>query len=301
VTVYLQPAADGPGSIQHFWHFVFGYLLPAVDALPPRSHLARWLDRFRRPDRRPPEYLFESCGPLMDPVLRECFEAFRLRYTIEEKQAILARQPPPRRLPLEHWDAFTLQPEHQPALRQRLTRVVPRLRRVLINRCPCRRTHGAFDKVLILMRSPEPAFYAPGGGAQVSGYGAARRRLANPEAIRDHFQQAGHPAGLYEPGVHSLACQMEVFTRARGIIGIKGAEWANLIWTPPGTPVYLLTPARRPLPYQRRLAECRDLPFTERICDSDTPEVDPQHALDFFVHPPPRAPSPPNQPPPSNT
>jgi len=42
---------------------------------------------------------------------------------------------------------------------------------------------------------------------------------------------------LFEPGSVSLAEQIRIFSQCKGVAGIYGAEFANVIWMPPHTPV----------------------------------------------------------------
>jgi hypothetical protein len=58
------------GSCEHYYHFLWGYLLPAFHEMIAIESNAEALDSKRR-------YLLRSCGPLMDPITREAFSLFQ--------------------------------------------------------------------------------------------------------------------------------------------------------------------------------------------------------------------------------
>lgn len=97
--------------------------------------------------------------------------------------------------------------------------------------------HSLIDKFLILRRSPQPAFYEPGGKAERPGYGTARRSLIGLNESVQSLQSRNLPISLFEPGSVSLAEQIQAFRCCKGICGIYGAEFANVIWMQPGTVV----------------------------------------------------------------
>jgi len=57
-----------------------------------------------------------------------------------------------------------------------------------------------------------------------------KRAIANQDHLVQGLSNRGFPAVVYEPGAHSFRCQVEVFRKARAIIGWRGAEFANLLW-----------------------------------------------------------------------
>lgn len=257
--VHLKPNHMMSGSVQHFWHLVFGYLLPAVDHLLSRRGVGG-------------TWLIESCGPVMNPVLEECLTAMGISFSILEAAEIAVRHPDCKVVALEHWDRYTQDPAHGEALRSRIGRVVPAMREAIPNRCSCGLSAKLRNRILFLERSEMPSFYEEGGGAERPLYGRARRYIENLGETCAEMSARGYPVAVYEPGVHSFGCQIEVFSHARGIVGIKGAEFANLVWVRPGTPVYMLTPLqpeRKLSRYQRTLCECLGLPFREDFCADD--------------------------------
>lgn len=256
--IHLHPDHSMVGSVQHYWHFMFGYFLPMVDHIAASGRTGK-------------TYLVESCGPLMDTVLLAGLRSLEAEFCIVDKNEIAERFPGVPRVDLEHWDKYTLDPEHGDALRSRIDRVVPLLQSRIPNRCSCDMTAKCRNRILLLDRSPMPDFYKPGGGTDSPTYGNARRSIRNLAETRRAMRALGYPVIVYEPGVHDLGCQIEVFSNALGVIGIRGAEYANLLWAPAGIPVYMLTPVGRGQPrgrFQACLSKCLQQDFVEGYCDA---------------------------------
>lgn|GEM_PF-2966730 len=258
------------GSVQHFWHYMFGYLLPTVD-----HHLAHAADRRR--------YVLESCGPVMDAVTRECLSCLGVDFVIAAADEIARQHAAAEGVLLEHWDRFTQDPQFRQELRSRLDRVVPALKAAIPNRCGCGADVALAGRILLLERSAMPNFYAPGGPAEIPSYGRARRYLTNLVEVCAQMQARGYPVAIYEPGGHSVGCQIAVFSKVRGVAGIEGAEFANLIWAPEGTRVYLLRPPGFVIPFQQCLSECMNMPYRQDNCPGVIEPLDRYALQDFFA------------------
>ena len=131
---------------------------------------------------------------------------------------------------------------------------------------------------LILARSPAPDFYAKQGAAETPGYGTSRRSLLGIEEAEQRLKEKNIPVRIFEPGKYSLTEQIKVFQTCKGIIAIKGAEFANLIWMKPKTQVILIKPtAMTTPPVQKELACILNLNYLE-IEDQQGffPVLDPQ-------------------------
>ncbi|MEP0708728.1 glycosyltransferase 61 family protein [Parvibaculum sp.] len=257
--VHLKPDHGMIGSVQHYWHFMFGYLLPAMDYITTR-------------DGADETYLIESCGPVMDKLLVEALPALGADFRILDKAEIATAFAGCQRVDLDHWDHYTLDPAKRDELRSRIDRVVPILRARMPNRCPCGVTETCRNRILLLDRSSMPDFYKPGGGTDSPSYGSARRAIRNLAETRQRMRARGYPVIVYEPGRHELGCQIDVFSNARGVVGIRGAEFANMLWAPAGIPVYMLTPVgpRQPrAKYQECLSGCLRQNFVEGFCGSE--------------------------------
>jgi hypothetical protein len=74
-----------------------------------------------------------------------------------------------------------------------------------------------------------------------------QRSLVDAETLARDLSDLGLPSVAYEPGAHSVTCQAATFGQAVGIVGVRGAEFANLIWMQPGSSVLILeTPMPHP-------------------------------------------------------
>jgi hypothetical protein len=129
---------------------------------------------------------------------------------------------------------------------------------------------------LLLQRSPQPRFYEEGGGAENPTYGTARRSLSGvPKAVQQ-LQERGIAIRVFEPGRHRLAEQILAFTSCRGIVGIIGAEFANVIWMKARAKVVFIRPPCLDLPsLTETLSRMLDLDFVELPAESSShPELD---------------------------
>jgi hypothetical protein len=81
------------------------------------------------------------------------------------------------------------------------------------------------NKVLILRRPRTPT---------------QTRVLRGDEMLEEQLVGVGIPAVIYEPGQHSFRCQVRVFQDAKGVVGLRGAEFANLLWCEGPIPIILI-------------------------------------------------------------
>lgn len=276
------------GSAEHFFHFMWGYLLPALDAIGQLEPV---------PGRH---YYLRSCGPQMDPLLREAMQLFGYPVTLvpEAELADGGRE----LLTVARWDIGLLRPQlalestarepvagrHLRTMRAELLqhdelvqtyraadfsanlrRAVLRLRAEFLQRLPASAESPAALTAcdnchLVLMRSATPAFYTPGGGAEIAGYGVSRRALTGVDTTVAALRQRGVPLQTFEPGIWPLAAQIRAFSRCKGIVAIKGAEFAHLIWLPPQAQVLLIKPSSMQTPaVQQALAELLGLDYAD--------------------------------------
>jgi hypothetical protein len=81
------------------------------------------------------------------------------------------------------------------------------------------------NKVLIIRRPRTPT---------------QNRVLTGDEVLKEQLIGVGIPTVIYEPGQHSFRCQVRVFQDAKGIVGLRGAEFANLLWCEGPIPIILI-------------------------------------------------------------
>ena len=104
-----------------------------------------------------------------------------------------------------------------------------------------------YEKKVLIIRRPRTA--------------RQTRVLGGDELLKEQLVGLGIPAVIYEPGQHSFRCQVRVFQDAKGIIGLRGAEFANLLWCERPIPIILIQQKaiHKSDPPQSRLGELLDL------------------------------------------
>ncbi len=132
---------------------------------------------------------------------------------------------------LDRWDVWLARGNVLDALKPLLLETRDAVAAMLAPWSCCRR-HLAEGKYLILQRSAEPSFYQAAGGAKVETYGTGRRCLLGIKEGQAQLEALGAPSLIYEPGAHNLACQINHFSVCTGVIGVRGAEFANALWMP---------------------------------------------------------------------
>lgn len=211
------------GSLEHYGHFLLGYLAPLMALLQGAAP-------------GPRELAVVDCGPVLNPLFDfvtgdrlttvRTLPAGRLAWTTTSGQRVV-----PFRFDRVHGHDV-----------ERLGRARAFALAQLDRHRPCPEAQAAAGRVLVIRRSPSPGFYRPGGAARISGYGTERRAITNTDEVAAALQDAGLPATVFEPGSHSLACQVHAFARAAGVIGQRGADLANVVWMAPPHVLVMLNP-----------------------------------------------------------
>ncbi|SDP55116.1 glycosyltransferase 61 family protein [Ectopseudomonas guguanensis] len=186
------------GSREHYFHFLLGYLLPLIHEQEKRQ-----LSSFQ----------VLECGPLMTPILNKTLSLLGYNFETIENEAI--EEP----IYLEKWD-------YEWRCHDAAEKTIEKIKSAWSAEPCCKDLES---ENLLLVRS-QPSSYYVNGGAEIKGYGTSRREITNWREIRDYLAAHGIQIAAYEPGSHSLGCQMRTFQRAKKIVGIRGAEWANVVW-----------------------------------------------------------------------
>lgn len=262
------------GSRQHYFHFLHGYLLPSLEY------------SLQQPDIR--QIVFMTCGPVMDERLREACRLLGLPGLIAHVDLI----PTPwrdstREMPAPRWDGWLLRrgrPDQDPPPNDPVAPAMQRIRRQFLNAVAANPSEAASGDWLLLRRTAQPDFYRAGGSAEIPNYGTGRRSIVNIDTLAIALRQAGLRVRLYEPGAHSLCDQIRTFAQADGIIGLRGAEFANLIWMRPGSQAIMLaTPVAQENYVSWSLANLMGIRFTPLAVDSNHPHVEATMILDALV------------------
>lgn len=188
------------GSREHFFHFLIGYLLPIV------SHQSQL--NFK-------EFSVLDCGPIMTPHLENTLN--RLGYQFKTIPLAEVKRP----CYLEPFDFHWTD----------INPIKKAIKQIKNAYCAyeCSASHSKLgEENLLIMRSHPHDFYLH--HAEIKGYGTSRRAIENLQEISNHLVSKGINHILYEPGIHSLGCQIHHFKKSKRIVGMSGAEWANVIW-----------------------------------------------------------------------
>ncbi len=188
------------GSREHYFHFLLGYLLPLVYAQ------SKFNFKF---------FLVVDCGPLMTPILRQTLQRLNFKFDVVH----LSNSEKPYYT--EPWD-FAWNDKNLVKF------TVKKVSDIYLDySCEiCQQKNLSHN--LLIKRSLPHSYYLY--DSEIKGYGTTRRAIENWQEISNYLFSKGIDHLIYEPGKHSFACQIEHFKNAKKIIGIRGAEWANLIW-----------------------------------------------------------------------
>jgi len=121
------------------------------------------------------------------------------------------------------------------------------------------------DTYLLIKRSAPPKAYERSAlNKEATDYGTERRSLNGVEEAIDALGKAGIKAMAYEPGIHDIKHQINMLYHCKGIVGIRGAEFANMVWLKPKSKCIMIdtTHIDAPPP-QRVLAKAMHLNYTE--------------------------------------
>ena len=242
------------GSIEHYYHFLLGYLLPLT-----------WFARSAREVIR-----IIDCGPVMNRILEETLSSCGFRWEYWDRW-----KPFVRVADLPRWDFFRDDPSE---FSSAITSLSARL-----NAAPdCPRSDCPKEENLFLLRSPEPDFYTSEGAALIKGYGSGTRKFANVDEVQDELNAKGIRYSAYEPGGHNLKCQMISFRSASRVFGIRGAEFSNVIWMKRDSVIHLVFENGKTTPYVPELAKFLKIKVEISVHDETTPVIESASVEKFF-------------------
>ncbi|MBT5032212.1 MAG: glycosyltransferase family 61 protein [Proteobacteria bacterium] len=262
IKYYLEFDACGGGSPEHYFHFMHGYLLPSlfeINNIESSTNLGNAQTSFH----------FRSCGPVMDKILSEVLTLYELDYEIVQKAAY-GTGAYSIKLRIPRWDMWLMSAKidgkhtDHPNFLDTMMQVkrdinsrIDRLQTALMRKTD-------FNGFLILKRSKQPKFYERGGESEIPTYGTGRRELIGIETAVNNLTNENIPVKIFEPGKHSFIEQVQAFQNCKGIIGVRGAEFANIIWMNRKSKVILIQPSNMGVVvFQKSLAEILDLNYIE--------------------------------------
>lgn len=261
---HLTIRGAGPGSVEHFFHFLLGFHVPLV------YHLTNVWDRgdFDR-------LLVRSCGPL-DPLVREIGDD-RIEIVDKSEHSRMAEQP-------AGFDAIEIKGNDYPrtydarrfsAAREHLagSDAVQAEIRALSDTWP--RDDG---RILLIQRGAGPAFY-DSERSEAKGSGMQRRSIANHDALFQAIRNRHRGCINIKLENTTLARQFALFHLADVMIAQHGAALANIIWARNDATVIeivprTLRPDQKENDFFRNLAWCTGLRYRRILQSADHGDVD---------------------------
>lgn len=258
------------GSAEHYHHFLLGYLLPCVHVIGQME-----LDADAGARRRF-TWVVRSCGPVMDAVIVEVLSAMGVTYELAGRRSGEGLEviTVPR---FDRWFAGIRWRADRHRSDERCVQMMSAARRcaaLLQGRGSSRIRDGS---CLLIRRSEQPEYYRPGGPSEIAKYGTGRRSLLGIDGTVEFLQRRGIDVEAFEPGRHTLAAQIDAFSRCRTVVAIRGAELANIVWMRPGSEVFMFHPPmafpRAPEAALAALVGARfvDMPVAEQHHHIDAP------------------------------
>jgi hypothetical protein len=296
------------GDLGNYWHYILGFFLPLVIYLEKNKE--KYLKK---------KILVDSCHPLMDLHTIEylnysgfCFEIkdftdkslkkknsvgktlrrkiWNLLQVVEwklfgEDARIFIYHDYKSRfhvVKMPRWDEYLQQYEIiPPTLAVNMSFLQSKLSQFANNSIK-----GNAHDFLLLKRSNPPKVLSTECGKRsrfFEKYGTERRHLQGINELAFQLKEKSVDVVLYEPGTESLQKQIYNFSRCKGIIGVRGAEFINMFWMKPQSIVIMYeslgftTPAIQPV-----LAKCLGLRIfilDHQNLNSPNAELDPVFSI----------------------
>lgn len=300
---FLQPTYWRGGRLQRFFHYMWGYLLPAL------AEAHRISQDCPHPCRH---FVMVSCGPHLDRGATELFDRLGLELTCADAR-VAAEDTSLEQIEIQRWDLLSMKlwavrtprlsrkrlrylrrsvpvilhySNVKSELRERISRVRNWVIPQLTVGSPIAGDLPAPDQYLVLKRSPPPPLPATDSSLKhvFRTYGTESRSLQGVEEAAAELQSRGNKIEVFEPGKYTLVDQIRVFANCRGIIGIRGSEFANQIWLKPGSPVVMISPhSMGPAELQQTLPWLLDLDYHELTTDDKHPTLQADDVAGYLV------------------
>jgi Glycosyltransferase 61 len=211
--------AQWSGSVEHFYHFFFGYFMPLV----------LWQEKTGST-----EFTVRDCGPMNSwfELLKEGSQPRYIPPGVMLQRVLTHRQ---EMQTFRGWDNplhF-----HRKSLNLFSTTI---LNRVGIE--SKKETHNE-KRITVLDRKPSPDFYVA-DNSEVLSSGAAWRSMPNTERIAEALQNLGEVT-LVDSAAMSPTEQVRLFSQTNLLVAQHGAGLSNMVWLPKNAAVLEIKP---PLP-----------------------------------------------------
>ncbi len=297
------------GDLGNYWHYMLGYFLPVVTFLRKNQDFISSKD-----------LIFDSCNPLTDAILSEYLEEQEIPFSFEKmtnkgmdvpradwksisgkiKRQFLKLELSARgenasiftyhdfrirgnEILIPRWDRYLDQYENLiETIKLDLEKTISHLKNWGVS------TSNSHD-IVVIERSKPPEILDSEEGKEARwfpGYGTERRQLGNGEEIHRFLVEKGFKVNRYYPGDESLKSQISVFSNAKLIIGIRGAELLNMIWMAPKSKVIIQESADfKNEPIQIKLAKALGMELIIIPHGGEvSPSINPKEVISHITH-----------------
>lgn len=262
MTTYLKPGV-GPGSVEHFYHFVCDYLLPLYELEVSDGIVGKG-------------YVVRDCGPMnvwFDFVFGA--DAFT-RVSREKFDRDATRRLWNRQIQLDRFayrEGITIDAG-------RFNNVVSAFRERFLPPIPHR------DMVTVLDRRPPPSFYLD-GRAEKKGGGSTRRSISNLGQLTEHIS-ADRTATLIDFEGMAPAAQLQIINQTDVLVGQHGAGLTHLLFLHDDAVLVELNNRNTPLEHFKKLSRGIGREYREVLLDGAHVTLSADEIEETFRHVAPR-------------
>ena len=283
------------GSKDHYWHFMLGYILPFI---------YKYEKIYKLKKENEIQYIFEDCGPLMNPIIHEIAKLLGIsEYYISKKK-------PNDSFHIEiipRWDiSLKFSSYYMFNKRKYTTNIVINkkekanhvfkqlkelkrkgqkaffdfslkeeilfVRKVILNKVILAPQKDQNDIIIIFERDNMHKYYNK-ENHKYHGYGKKRRHLKNVDDFLEIQTEKSKQFELFNAGNVSLKNQIEKVNSSEGIIGIRGAEFLNIMWLKPYKKIVMIGFKDRPAYHIYNLASMLNLRLEEKVSETMFPDI----------------------------
>ncbi len=310
--VYFKYDSGIVEGTANFFHFMWGYLLPSINEIIK-------LESDENPPNNRYDFFFDSRNEVMDKITKDLLNICGYNYQICQDQEIKSIKNL-KHIKIPRWDTWIINYYYyykKPSIyinkmlsfkwlidSSILKRKIKMLRYKLfvrdkkvnsdftesINLVKSKidylveqgKKNGSLDKYinkyLLIKRS------VPTTVGNNSKFGSAKRDLKGIDESLEYFKKNNIAIEVFEPGKYGIIEQIRVFKNCKGIIGIRGSEFSNILWLKPSSKVILIESPDIGGPSPAvKLSQILNLNYIE-INSQDTvkPKLDPHLIINYL-------------------
>lgn len=241
------------GSVQHYYHFLLGFMVPLVIRLEKQQAAAE-----------PKKFFIRSCGPMDHHLIALNYSNLKFVLPLLQKSGLCKLF-----MTDETLQGYDVAERYDKSVLREAARIIRS--RLGVNDCE---KDNQAPKVVAINRTID-RFYNT-GRSEIKNSGAQRRSIPNFADLEKHLASVcTNFQSLVLEGT-SLAHQIHCFQSADVILAQHGAALANLIFAKPGARVIEIMPPNHPGEYFAELAKCLDLDYRSYLQAGAHAEVNPR-------------------------